>query len=128
MEEALEKLKKILDLISEEDKKKLQTELAKMMPTDSNARVTTKTGWGHFNDSTQVGFDFMTVQYKKSYKMNDAFYFFSKLMKSSDLSTNKFIEAFDIILNKKPVRVKLGFIPALDIADKTKACSVNFKI
>ncbi len=128
MEEALEKLKKIFVLISEKDKKKLQTELAKMMPVDSNARVTTKIGWGHFNDLIQVGLTFMVVPYIKEQKNRSGFSLLSELIKKSELTISKFNEGFDIILTKKPDKIKIGFIPALEIAEKTKSCRISFNI
>ncbi len=126
MEEAQIKLKQILDLVSTEDKEKLRKELAKMVPKDKESRVTTKTGWG-FEDFTQVSFDFMTVSYKTEQNKN-LFYLFNALMEKSELPLPNFIEAFDVILNKKPEKIKLGLIPTLEIAKKTKACSINFNL
>ncbi len=128
MKEALEKLKKILDFASEKDNERLQTELAKMMPADSNAHVTTKIGWGHFNDLIQVSLTFMVVPYIKDHKNRSGFSLFSELMKKSELTINKFNEGFDVILIQKSDKIELGFIPALEIAEKTKSCSVSFKI
>ena len=127
MEEALEKLKEILNLLSLSDSEKLSAELSEMMPANKNARVTTKIGWGYSDNLLQVGFDFMTVPYKKVHK-KDAFYLYSELMKQSEQLPEEFIEAFDIIINKKLEKIKLGFIPALEIAKQTKACSINFNI
>ena len=128
MEEAQIKLKQILDLTSAEDKEKLRKELAKMVPVDENSKVTTKIGWGHYDNLVQTGLTFMVVSYKEDNENKDANYLFNKLIENSDLSVKILNEGFDVILNKKPKKIDLGFIPALEIAEKTKACSINLKI
>lgn len=127
MEEAQEKLKRILDLASPEDNEKLRKELSKMIPLDNNSRVTAKIGWG-YQGYTQVGITFMVVPYAENKDAKNAYSLFYDLMSKADIPFSKFNESFDVILEENSKKINLGFIPALEIAEKTKACSLNFKI
>ncbi len=129
MEEVQEKLKRILDLASPEDKEKLRVELAKMVPLSENSKVTTKIGWGHHENLIQTSFTFMVVSYKEDKETKkEENLLFSELLNKSELSYMKINEGFSVILDEKPKKINIGFIPALEISEKTKACSISFKI
>jgi len=70
MDEAHEKLKQILDLASAEDNEKLRSELAKMIPTAENSKVTTKIGWGHHDKLIQTSFTFTVFSYSENIGTN----------------------------------------------------------
>ena len=126
---ALTKLQQLLDLATEKDKEKLRIELSKIVPENKNASVHPKIGWGHYDDLIQSGSAFKVEPCIKSNKKESVFTLFSRLIKMSDFDdTHDFIEAFDIILDKKPDKIVIGVLPATEIANKTSAVNINFKI
>ncbi len=126
---ALEKLKRLLELAPENDKENVRKELLKMIPENEKASVHPKIGWGYHDDLIQTGTTFKVVPCFASDKKTGLFELYSNLLSNSDFDiTDKFIEGFDVILSENPKKIKMGFLPAIEIAEKTTACRISFKI
>ncbi len=126
---ALAKLQKILNLTNEIDKEKARIELSKMIPKDESASVIPKIGWGYHDDLIQTGTSFKITPYFSTNKKISFFDLYKNLLKISDYKfMDSFIEGFDIILAENPEEIKIGILPATEIANKTKAIHINFKI
>jgi len=129
MDEAHEKLKQILDLASAEDNEKLRSELAKMIPTGENSKVTTKIGWGHYDHSVHASISFFVTGYKVTNEEVDLIDIYKMLInKLEDEDKIRLVESFDVILSNKPNKIKLGNLPSMEILDQTRAISTSFEI
>jgi len=129
MEKAQNKLKQILDLVSYEDKEKLRKELTKMVPVAENSTVTTKVGWGHYDDSVHTSISFYVNEYKKleeKFNLSELYEGLIKKIKPDEQS--KLVESFDVILSKKPKKVTLKNLPSMEIFDKTRAIFTSFEV
>ena len=128
---AIEKLQQLLALAPEEDIEKVRIELAKMIPTDAKASVHPKIGWGYHDDLIQTGTSFKVMPCYATQEPISLLDLYSNLIRSFDAEhdeTDKFIEGFDVLINEKPTQIRLGVLPATEMAEKTVATHISFKI
>ena len=129
MNETQLKLKQILDLASFEDKEKLRLEFSKMLPANKESKVTTKIGWGDYAEKTHSSISFFVSSSMPAKKEFDLLSLYSQILENiNDSEKQLFAESLDVILSKKPQKVKLGNLPSLQIDNKFRAISTSFEI